>query len=209
MVVEHRFEYGASPYEAGLVSVNCIWNVMAHAQKLDFAFRRNGRVHLNRRGHQFSRLLAGELFTSTCKVCTACASLCPAVMWRLLVTHSILFFPLHFSSRASPCAITFQLGSTSAVSECVDTRRDEERCRTTSLTKCYSGISKKYVFEKWLKQNILTAKSNINLDIQKRHNNVPVWSICSWYIFELRHNVNSKWAIFGLCHCCIQWSTSP
>jgi len=31
-------------------TVDCVWNVMAHAQKLDFVFRRNGRVHLNRRG---------------------------------------------------------------------------------------------------------------------------------------------------------------
>jgi len=31
-------------------SVDCVWNVMAHAQKPDFVFRRNGRVHLNRRG---------------------------------------------------------------------------------------------------------------------------------------------------------------
>jgi len=30
--------------------VDCVWNVMAHAQKPDFVFRRNGRVHLNRRG---------------------------------------------------------------------------------------------------------------------------------------------------------------
>ena len=29
---------------------DCVWNVMAHAQKPDFVFRRNGRVHLNRRG---------------------------------------------------------------------------------------------------------------------------------------------------------------
>jgi hypothetical protein len=28
--------------------LECSWNVMAHAQKPDFAFRRNGRVHLNR-----------------------------------------------------------------------------------------------------------------------------------------------------------------
>ena len=27
----------------------CVWNVMAHAQKPHFVFRRNGRVHLNRR----------------------------------------------------------------------------------------------------------------------------------------------------------------
>jgi len=34
---------------------------MAHAQKPDFVFRRNGRVHLNRLGRQFSRLLAAEV----------------------------------------------------------------------------------------------------------------------------------------------------
>ena len=37
---------------------------MAHAQKPDFVFRRNGRVHLNRRGCQFSRLLAAEVCAS-------------------------------------------------------------------------------------------------------------------------------------------------
>jgi hypothetical protein len=87
---------------------------MAHAQKPDFVFRRNGRVYLNRRGRQFSRLLAGELCTSGCRVCTARASLCSAVLWRLLVTHSILLCPLHFS-RASPCAITFHLDSTTSL----------------------------------------------------------------------------------------------
>jgi hypothetical protein len=30
--------------------VDCVWNVTAHAQKPDFVFRWNGRVHLNRRG---------------------------------------------------------------------------------------------------------------------------------------------------------------
>ena len=37
---------------------------MTHAQKPDFVFRRNGRVHLNRRSCQFSRLLAAEVCTS-------------------------------------------------------------------------------------------------------------------------------------------------
>jgi hypothetical protein len=54
--------------------VDGVWNVMAHAQKLDFVFRQNGQVHLNRQGRQFSRLLAGELCTSACRVCTAHAS---------------------------------------------------------------------------------------------------------------------------------------
>ena len=39
-------------------------NLMAHAQKPDFVFRLNGRVHLNRRGSQFSRLLAAEVSAS-------------------------------------------------------------------------------------------------------------------------------------------------
>jgi len=44
-----------------LRDVDGVWNVMAHSLKPDFVFRRNGRVHLNRRrggGRQFSRLLA-------------------------------------------------------------------------------------------------------------------------------------------------------
>ena len=37
---------------------------MAHAQKPDFVFPRNGRVHLNRWGRQFSRLLAAKVCAS-------------------------------------------------------------------------------------------------------------------------------------------------
>jgi hypothetical protein len=36
----------------------------AQAQKPDFIFPRNGRVHLNRLGRQFSRLLAAEVCAS-------------------------------------------------------------------------------------------------------------------------------------------------
>ena len=44
--------------------VDCFLNVMAHAQKPDFVFMRNVRVHLNRRGRQFRRLLAAEVCAS-------------------------------------------------------------------------------------------------------------------------------------------------
>jgi len=79
-----------------LLTLDCVWNVMAHAQKPDFVFRRNGRVHLNRRGHQFRRLLAAE-------VCISAAVMldtpCSEVVWRvLLATHSIRQFPLQFPS---------------------------------------------------------------------------------------------------------------
>ena len=81
---------------------------MARAQKPDFVFRRNGRVHLNRRGRQFSRLLAAEVCASAVIMLD---TPCSEVVWRVLATHSIRQFPLHFPSRASPCAITFQLES--------------------------------------------------------------------------------------------------
>jgi len=83
---------------------------MAHAQKPDFVFRRNGRVHLNRRGRQFSRLLAAEVLASAVVMLD---TPCSEVVWRVLATHCIRQFPLHFPSRASPCAITFELDSIS------------------------------------------------------------------------------------------------
>ena len=82
---------------------------MAHTQKPDFIFRKNGRVHLNRRGRQFSRLMAAEVRASAVVMLD---TPCSEVAWRALATHSIRQFPLHFPSRASPCAITFQLDST-------------------------------------------------------------------------------------------------
>ena len=90
--------------------IDCVWNVMAHEQKPDFFFRRNGRVHLNRRGRQFSRLLAAEVCASAVVMLD---TPCYEVVWRVLANNSIWQFPHHFPSRASPCAITFQLDSTS------------------------------------------------------------------------------------------------
>jgi len=79
---------------------------MAHAQKPDFVF---GRVHLNRQGRQFSRLLAAE-------VCVSAAVMldtpCSEVVWRVLAAHSIRHFPTQFPSRASLCAVRFQTHST-------------------------------------------------------------------------------------------------
>jgi len=89
--------------------LDCILNVTVHALKPDFVFRRNKRVHLNRRGRQFSRLLAAEVWASAVVMLDTPSS---QVVWRVLATHSIRQFPLHFPARATPCAITFQLDST-------------------------------------------------------------------------------------------------
>ena len=49
-----RMEWVASTLhttsELGVSSIRALWNVMAHAQKPDLVFQRNGRVHLNWRG---------------------------------------------------------------------------------------------------------------------------------------------------------------
>ena len=92
-----------------LTVVEASWNVVPHAQKPDIFFRRNGRVHLNRRGLQFSRLLAAEVCASAVVMLDIS---CSEVVWRVLTTHSIRQFPLDFLSHASTCAITFQLEST-------------------------------------------------------------------------------------------------
>jgi len=98
-----------TPSSFSYVFVDCVWNVMAHGRKPDFVYRRNGRVHLNRQGRQFIRLLAAEVRASAVVMLD---TPCSQVVWRLLANHAIRRVPLHFPSRASPCAITFQLDST-------------------------------------------------------------------------------------------------
>jgi len=69
---------------------------MAHAQKPDFVFRRNGRVHLNRQGRQFSRLLAAEVCASAVVMVVTLNTPRSEVVWRVLATHSVRQFPLNF-----------------------------------------------------------------------------------------------------------------
>jgi len=87
--------------------VDCVWNVMAHAQKPDFVFRQNGGIHLNRQGRQ--------LTTGSPGVCIS-GNNAGYTMFRGSVkgTGYPLHSPvsLHFPSCASPCAITFQMDST-------------------------------------------------------------------------------------------------
>ena len=79
--------------------VDCVWNVMAHAQKPYLVFQRNGRVHLNRRGWggggQFSRLLAAEVCASAVVMLD---TPCSEVVWRY-------WLPTPFASSTSIPAI--------------------------------------------------------------------------------------------------------
>ena len=79
-----------------VLNLEASWNVMAHTQKPDLVFRRNGRVHLNRpgRGGQFSRLLAAE-------VCASAVVILPGTKVLILspVLNCFYFQTLKYSKR--------------------------------------------------------------------------------------------------------------
>ena len=98
--------------------LDCVWNVMAHAQKPDFVFRRNGRVHLNRQGRQFSQLLAAEVCTSAVVMLNTPSS---EVLWRVWLPTPFASFS--FTSPPVRHRLPlFQLDST-AVCTCVQAFR--------------------------------------------------------------------------------------
>jgi hypothetical protein len=113
LVHKNRKRGEACPYTLYSFGADCVWNVMAHAQKPDFVFRWNGRVHLNRRGASVQSTTGSRGVGISGS--NAGYTKFRGSVKRVLATHSIRQFPLHFPSRASPCAITFQLDSTNAL----------------------------------------------------------------------------------------------
>jgi len=87
----HQEMYFATLSRTTRFTVDCVWNVMAHAQKAYFVFRGNRRVHLNRRGRQFSWLLAAEVCASAVVMLD---TPCSEVVWRVVATHCFRQFPL-------------------------------------------------------------------------------------------------------------------
>ena len=79
------------------------WNVMACAQKPDFIFLWNRRVHSNRPEASV------QLTTGSRGVRISGSNAGYTMFWGSVKGTE---FPLHFPSSASPCAITFQLEST-------------------------------------------------------------------------------------------------
>jgi hypothetical protein len=83
---------------------------MARAQKLDFVFQRKGPVHSNRRGCKLSQAVAGEVCSSKLLHGSNAGQIVIFCLFRQ--------FPLHFSSRASLCAIRFQFYYTKQHAQC-------------------------------------------------------------------------------------------
>ena len=83
-------------------------NVMAHAQKPDFVFPRKTDESIQ---------IGGGVSSVDCGSRGVRISFSNAVYTtfgggvRVLATHSIRQFPLHFPSRASPCATRFRTSS--------------------------------------------------------------------------------------------------
>ena len=138
---------------------------MAHMQKPDFVFRRNGRVDLNRWGRQFSQLLAAEVCASAVVMLD---TPCSEVVWRVLATHSIRQFPLHFPSRASLCAITFQLDST--VHTCINVHVQIHKHATDTPIQWVLGHSQRYKGQ----GVVLSAHPNLGLRFQKEQSYTSV-----------------------------------
>jgi hypothetical protein len=130
---------------------------MAHAQKPDLVFRRNGGVHLNRRGRQFSRLLAAEVCASAVVMLV---TPCSEVVWSVLATHSICQFPLHFPSRASPCAIAFQLDSNTEVRSC------NHRCSGQEMSITYP----EHLFLALVIQHVMSLRHIVICDLPRSTN---------------------------------------
>ena len=92
---------------------------MAHAQKPDLVFLRNGRVHLNLRGRQFSRLLAAEVCASAVVMVVKLDAPCSEVACKTTG------YPLHSHVSPSlllPCVTVCHQVSTELYTFCTNGR---------------------------------------------------------------------------------------
>jgi len=136
-------------------NVEASWNVMAHAQKPHFVFRRNGRVHLNRRGCQFSRLLAVEVCASAVVMLN---TPCSEVVRRVLATPLNSPVSPSLPLPMSPCDITFQLES--KCKHTITTRSPNQCCRGKAITITHSecvSVALVNQYEKRMRRFILSC----------------------------------------------------
>ena len=118
-----------SPPDSRSYSVRCQGAVSCRGTCAETSFRLSAKRTSPFKSagcRQFSLLLVAEVCAWTVVMLV---TPCSEVVWRVLATHSIRQFPLHFPSRASPCAVTFQVEATTVLTwwgllqECVKFRR--------------------------------------------------------------------------------------
>ena len=120
---------------------------------------------------QFSLLLAAEVCVSAVVMLDTTRS---EVVWRVLATQSIRQFPLHFPSRALPCAITFQLDSTSFIPSWYAVEKRAQRWEgCTTLTGCWLYLKwvlecYRRIFSLLVQSEVLMAVNAAVLDVTSR-----------------------------------------
>jgi len=117
--------------------VDCVWNDGTRAET---------RFRLSvKRTSPFKSAGASVQSTTCSRGVRMLDTPCSEVVWRVLATLSSRQFPLHFPSRASPCAITFQLDSTSIFNDATAT------IMISSLASCQYTCSEKHsTINPWL-----------------------------------------------------------
>jgi len=104
---------------------------------------------------------------------------CSEVVWSVLATHSIRQFPLHFPSRASPCAITFQLESTANKQFGVRLRRFTKRALHFETSLSVADIAHH-------------TESGVPLKLNVMH---QFWTASSWEKMTDEFRVNQSWQV--------------
>ena len=153
-------------------SAEASWNVMAHAQKQDFVFRRNGRVHLNRRWRQFSGL-ASEVYVSAVIMLDTPRS---EVVWRVLATHSFASFPFLFPPVRRRVPSHFNWSLQRIATETTGKSSQNTTTRKTH-TVCLNNTAKCWVLEKVkvdlksdsIQNQSLVQKAHDGLNLQKEN----------------------------------------
>ena len=157
-------------------SVRCRLRSKCDGTRAETGFRLSAKVT-----SQFSRLLAAEVCASAVVMLD---TPCSEVVWRVLASNSIRQFPLNFSSRASPCAITFQLDSNSCVfDEVYNNIILSGSCirRFPQITKCMVCLKRSWTM---IYAIILHSKStNPLISI----NNLEVVKACVQYVFPKKY----------------------
>jgi len=106
------------------------------------------------------------------------------VVWRVLATHSIRQFPFHLPSRASPCAISFQLDSTTQKIDCLWSLTGESKGWCTATAKLLLALETGRCMEAWslpnrnachLRRNV-TERSRINWQEYLEFHGETAWS---------------------------------
>ena len=135
---------------------------------------------------------------------------CSEVVWKVLATYCIRQFALHFPSRASPCAITFQLDSTTTYrvtfavrnSGCAHSRKHffvfsvccfAKQFSVHETNSCAQYFHYDYKSWGWVQLSDCISLTPIGVSLSGHHPcNLDVWRRCRRIGWKLTDTANTK-----------------